>query len=422
MTIHATGSRGRAVVLGAGIVGTACALALLREGFAVTVIDRGAPGEACSLGNAGHLGTASVIAQSLPGILRKVPAMLFDRASPLAVRFSYLLQHRSWFLRFALAARRDRVEATAHALAGLLAGVEAAYAPLLTDSDAETLINRSGLLHVFETDAARNGTEWSYALRRALGIPVRDLAPDEVRAIEPALRCNVAGGILLPGVAVVRDPLELTRRLARQVEKHGGQFLQHKITGLVLSHARAQAVQTENAQIEGDVFVLALGAWSQPLARSLGVRVPLAAERGYHIMLDSSASSIRQPLLLVERRVAVTPMTTGLRLTSIAEFDDPDAPPNHQRAERLFAPARDALGLSKVPIVTRWMGPRPSTPDSLPVIGRAPRADNVLLAYGHGHLGLTLAAVTGELIADLAVRRPPRTALNAFSPLRFQEF
>ena len=231
----------QAVVLGAGIVGTACALALQREGFAVTVIDRGPPGEACSLGNAGHLGTASIIAQSLPGILRKVPAMLLDAESPLTVRFPYLLRHLRWFVRFALAARRDRTVATAHALAGLLAAVEAAYAPLLELSGAENLIDRSGLLHVFETDAARRASEWSYTLRRELGIPVRDLSPQEVRDIEPALRTDVAGGVLLPEVAVVRDPLEYTRRLARLVETNGGRFMRLEITQLVMDGSRAVA-------------------------------------------------------------------------------------------------------------------------------------------------------------------------------------
>ncbi len=410
---------GSALVLGAGIVGVTSALALQREGFAVTLLDRGAPGEACSLGNAGHLGTASVLPQAAPGIARAVPRLLRDPQGPLAVRWGYVARNLPWFVRFLRAGERGRAERTAEMMAVLLAEVGRSYAPLLRQAGADDLVAPTGLLHVFSTEAALRGARWGYDLRRKLGIAAQDLSADEARALEPCLAGPVAGGVLLPDVATVRDPLALTRRLVALFERRGGAVMRAPAKRLLVEDRKARGAVTEAGDlIRADLVVLSAGAWSQRFAAGLGVRVPVVAERGYHVMVQGSNAAVRQPLLLAERRVAVTPMRTGLRLTAMAEFADPDAPPNHDRAWRTIAGAEDILPGVTARVATRWVGSRPSTPDGRPLIGRAPRAGNVLLAYGHGHLGMTLAAVTGELIADLAAGRAPRLDLAPFAPDR----
>jgi glycine/D-amino acid oxidase-like deaminating enzyme len=164
--------------------------------------------------------------------------------------------------------------------------------------------------------------------------------------------------------------------------------------------------------------VLAAGAWSARLARPHGARVPVVAERGYHVMVSGANARVRQPLLLAEAHVMVVPMRGGLRLSTMAEFADADSPADHDRAARVLGGASVSLPGVMGRVESRWMGPRPSTPDSLPVIGRAPRAPNLLLAYGHGHLGLTWAGVTAEAVADLAAGRAPRTDLAACAPAR----
>ncbi len=421
MTAAPGAAAGSALVLGAGIVGVASALALQRDGFAVTLLDRGRPGEACSLGNAGHLGTASVLPQAAPGIARTVPRLLRDKQGPLAVRWGYVARNLPWFVSFLRAGERRTAERTAEKMAVLLAEVGRSYAPLLRDAGADDLVTPSGLLHVFGTEAGLRGARWGYELRRRLGIAVRDLDAEETRALEPCLAGPVAGGVLLPDVATVRDPLELTRRLVALFERRGGTVMQAPAQRLLVEHGRARGIATASGDlVQADLVVLSAGAWSQRFAAKLGVRVPVAAERGYHVMVQGSNAAVRQPLLLAERRVAVTPMRTGLRLTAMAEFADPDAAADHDRAWRTIAGAEDMLPGATARVASRWVGSRPSTPDGRPIIGRAPRAGNVLLAYGHGHLGMTLAAVTGEMVSDLATGRAPRLDLAPFAPDRRQ--
>lgn len=389
----------RAVVIGGGIVGAAIAHGLQSAGHATTLIERGRPGMGASFGNAGHIGTASLVPQAVPGIWRSVPRWLRDPASPLAVRPAAMLRHLPWFLRFLANSPQARMERNAAHLAALLAEVPEAWHALAADCAAEYLFDReSGLLHVFESRAALDRARWAYDLRTAHGVRLVELDGAEVRAREPCLAPHVEAGIWLPDVATVRDPLALTESVISRFVALGGTVLPATVGGLRRDGPRLRAAMTSAGEVDGEVFVLAAGAWSAPFAHLLGVRVPLAAERGYHVMARGGNAPVRQPLMLAERRVVVSPMAGGLRLTTLAEFDHPDAPADHDRAARAFAGAEGAIPGVTGGIETRWMGPRPSTPDGLPVIGRAPRAENVILAHGHGHLGLTMAALTGRMV------------------------
>jgi D-amino-acid dehydrogenase len=397
-----------ALVLGGGIVGAAVALALQRAGHATTLLERGEPGMGASFGNAGHIGTASVIPQAVPGIWRNVPRWLLDPTSPLAVRPATLARQLPWFLRFLANSRRPAMERNAAALAALLREVPDAWADTAAEAGAEALFDRgSGLLHVFEGAAALERARWAYDLREALGVRVQQLDAGATRALEPCLVGGVAAGVLLPDVWTVRDPLALTRAVVARFRAIGGEVRIGAATALRQERGRVRAVETGAGMLEPDLLVLCAGAWSAPFARRLGARVPLAAERGYHVAARGGNAPVRQPLMLAERRIVVSPVADGVRLTTMAEFAGPDDPPDHDRAAAAFARAEAVIPGVTEGIAARWMGPRPSTPDGLPVIGRAPRAENAILAYGHGHLGLTLATVTGRLVLDLLAGRSP---------------
>jgi glycine/D-amino acid oxidase-like deaminating enzyme len=412
-------SGGHALVLGAGVVGAAAALALRRDGWRVTLLDRGAPGEAASLGNAGNIGIGSVVPQATPAQVRAIPKLLREADGPLVARWPFVLRELPWFARFVANGRRSRMEANARALAALMERVPESWAALAAEAGAAELFARAGLLHVWRGEAAMRDAAWAYDLRRRLGVRVEDIDAGAARAREPALQGEVAGGRFLPDVPTVTDPLELTRRLVARFVALGGAMERAEAIEVVREGDRVRGIRTAGGDLlDAELMVLAAGAWSARLARPHGARVPVIAERGYHVMVSGANARVSQPLLLVEARVMASPMRGGLRLTTMAEFADPDAPPDHDRAARVLGAASASLPGVMGRVESRWMGPRPSTPDSLPVIGRAPRAANLLLAYGHGHLGLTWAGVTAEAVADLAAGRAPRTDLSACAPAR----
>ena len=408
-----------AVVIGAGIVGTCCALYLQREGLAVTLIDRDGPGEAASFGNAGALGLASVPPLGLPDTLVKAPKMMLDPMHPLVVRWGHLPKALPWFVHFIKSSRRARAEAIADVRADLLGRVNASYSPLLEDAGAQGLVQNSGLLMLFESERSRADVEYGLEMRRRRGVKIEELTGDEAREMEPALGPLIQRGVFFPQVSQIVNPLRLTQTLVQHFQARGGTLRRETVKGFDFGPNGPTGVVTDVGRHDGDIMVLAAGVWSKFLARELGLRVLLEAERGYHAMLPNPGVEVRVPLVSEERHVTFGPMEDGLRMTSMAEFAAIEAPPDYARAERIFAAARELIPGLDAGGATRWMGSRPSTPDSLPLIGPSPRFANVFFAFGHGHLGLTLAALTGRIIADLIQDRRPNIDLSPLGPDRF---
>ncbi len=409
----------RILVIGAGAVGTCCALYLQRAGFAVSLVDRDAPGAGCSAGNSGGFGYASCVPAAVPGLRRRAPAMLFDRESPVTVRWRDLTRTWPFLLRVLANARPDVAEASADARHALQRHLFDAYAPLLEAAGAGHLVEREGLLLVYETDEGLAAARYALEMRRRRGIAVEAMSGDEARELEPALSPTIRHAVMLPQVGHTTDPLLLVRTLAEHFVRGGGKLLRARVHGFEIAEDGPGAALSDAGRHEAEQFVIAAGAWSASLAAGLGVRVPLVAERGYHVELSGADVRFRRPINAPERHVVLTSMRGGLRVTGIAEFASPDALPDFRHARRILRHARalaPAIGDEEgVP----WMGPRPSLPDSLPIIDRAPRHPNVLLAFGHDQVGLALAAITGKLVAELAQRRRPSVDLAPYRADRF---
>lgn len=410
---------GHALVVGAGIVGTCCALYLQRTGMAVTLIDRDPPGEGCSSGNAGNLGNGSCVPASLPGTVSKVPAMLLDPMHPLSIRWRHLPAALPWFIRFARAGRPERVEAIADALHSLQSRLFDAYEPLVAEAAAADLIRRDGKLFVYESRAAFDGDSLGVELRRRRGIELEDLSGDDVRRMEPCFGPNVAFGRFQKGTGHTVDPLRLVRALADSFAANGGTVLRERVAGFDRAGGAVRGVVTDAGIRRAPIMVLAAGAWSGRLAAQLGYRVPLESEGGYHVMLPEPAVNLGISVLACERKVIFTPMADGLRITGIAEFAGLDAAADYRRADILVHHGRQLLPGLNVEGGIRWRGHRPSTPDSLPVIGPAPRHPNLIFAFGHGRLGLGLGAITGRLVAQMATGQP--TDVDP-TPFRYERF
>ena len=406
------------LVVGAGIVGVCCASYLQREGFRVTMIDRGAPGEGCSFGNAGGFGTGLVAPIATPGLFLRLPRMLLDPRQPLNIAPANLPRLLPWFLCFVKSARRRRAEAIARARASLASRVFDAYAPLLAAAGAESLVRREGALVVFESRASLAKATYGLDVARRHGVRVEELSGAEARDREPALGPVVACAVLFPDNGHTVNPLRLVTTLSQRFVADGGSLLRESVTGIALDGGMPSVV-TGVATHRADAVVLAAGAWSKPFAAGFGARVLVEAERGYHAMLPDPGVALRAPVTISDRNIVVTPMEHGIRVTGIAEFASIDAPPNYGLADMVARQARDFLPGLGTAGASRWMGPRPSTPDSLPVIGPAPGHPAVHFAFGHGHMGLAWAAITGRLIADMVAGRPPSLDCTPFRADRF---
>ena len=409
-------------VIGAGMVGVCCALYLQRAGLDVVLVDQREPGEEASFGNLACFGIASCVPPGMPGIIRKVPGMLMDPEAPLKLSWRHAPATLPWFLRYALNTRPERVEAIAAARQSLLDHVHATLDPLVSDAGAGHLMNKGGLIFTFESDEAFRGAQYAFDVRRRNGVELDVLTGDEARQYEPALSKTVKRAIRVPNLTHTFNPGALVKALAASFQRQGGRFLRAAVSGFETRDDRVAALRTSGGPVPTGGVVIAAGIWSRDLARMLGTRVPLTAERGYHAMYEGSAVRVNSAILSVDRYVSVTPMDYGIRVGGTAEFAPHDAPPNPANAAMIRKLGERLVpGLAEDPgeRVSEWVGSRPSFPDSKPMIGPAPGRANAWFAFGHDHLGLTMGSITGRLVSELVTGRPPTVDLTPFRPDRF---
>jgi D-amino-acid dehydrogenase len=407
------------VVVGAGIIGVCCALYLLREGHRVILVDRGAPGEGTSFGNGSIITEEAVIPVQTPGMARQVPGMLRDPMGPLALRWSYLPQIAPWLWHFIRASTPERVEEVSIALRSLLKGALAAYDPLLEAAGIRDMIRRSGWVSVYETEAGFRSYEQKLELQRRRGVKLEVLQPEELRQLEPTLAPIFHRGVFYPDVAHTVNNFRFVTELAGTFERLGGEIRRQTVVGFEQDEDRVRSVVTEAGTVACSGVVIAAGAWSKALTTVLGSRPLLDTERGYHLTLPHAGAELRLPVYSTERGIVCTPLEIGLRIAGTVELGGLEAAPNWRRAEVLYRSASRWFPDLDRREESRWMGYRPSMPDSVPVIGRSPHHRNAIFAFGHGHIGLSLGARTGVLVAALLAERDPGIDMTPYRPDRF---
>lgn len=390
------------VVVGAGIIGVACALQLARQGRRVVVLDPQAPGMGASYGNAGHLATEQVFPIADLSILKRLPAMLLDPMGPLRLDWTYLPRALPWFIRLLLNLRPVRYQRTVAGLRALNEGSLGAWQRLLQSIGQAPLLREDGSLLVYERAESRAALDAVQQRLRQQGVAVDFWSGDAVRKAAPQLSDAIQGGLFFPATGHFLDPYTVVGELVNAAKAEGVQFLQQRVLdGRV--EGSGVSLTTDQGVLTAQQVLIACGAHSAKLTAALtGKQVPLDTERGYHLMLPHEQQRLPFAVTSWERKFIMTPMTGGLRLAGTVEFAGLDRPANMQRAWQLH---RLSKGLFQHDLsdseATPWMGFRPSLPDSLPIIDRVCEG-KVLLAFGHQHLGLTQAAVTAERVGQLA--------------------
>ncbi|MBU6271099.1 MAG: FAD-binding oxidoreductase [Betaproteobacteria bacterium] len=414
----------RVAVIGAGIVGACCAFTLVREGHAVILIDPAEPGgpHAASHGNGAWFSPASVVPMSLPGLWRQLPGMLLSREGPVRLRPAALPGLAPWLLRFLRAgATPKRARAIAAALGPLLQGCADRHAQLAEAAGVPSLVVRRGLLYAYRDRAAFEREAFAWRLRREQGVVWHTAEGERLRALAPSLADGLRFGAHVPAGGHCTDPGAYVAALVAASERAGAQRLRGTALGLRLQDRRLRAVLTARGEVPCEVAVIAAGIAAGGLARQAGDRVPLAAERGYHAVFDAQGLPVPVPVMPADGRMANTPTRHGLRVAGQVEFAPAGAAPDWRRAELLARQARRLWPpLREAPLRSRWMGERPSTPDGLPVLGRASGCADVLHAFGHGHVGMAAAPASAQFLADLLAGRAPALDPEPYRAARFR--
>lgn len=404
-------------VVGAGVIGLAVAHRLRAAGHEVVVLDPDTPGSGASYGNAGTIADYAVQPVGTPEVLRNLPALLFDRNSPLSIRRAALPALAPWLLRFARQSLPGAARANAVALAGLLADAAPLWAELAAEIGGADLLQDRGCLYWYQTEAALRLAREDMAFRKSLGVRVEMLSADELRQIEPGLPVTEGGAAFFPNARFMTDPGRMVARLAEAAAARGVAFRQAPVTGLRRG-GRSVDLAGDGLSLRARRVVLAAGAHSRALARQAGDPVPLETERGYHLEWDMAQARLSRPVCPTARGFYLCPMDGRLRVAGTVELGGLTAPPSPHRIARLLEGARSVFPDLGAPSRS-WMGFRPSLPDSLPVIGPSVGGGAVIHAFGHGHIGLTLAPVTAELVLKVIAGQDGDPRLRAVRPGRF---
>jgi D-amino-acid dehydrogenase len=403
-------------VIGAGVIGSAIACALACEGRSVLLIDRAPPGEGgASFGNAGHIATELVEPLPSPSLLFGFWRELFAFGGVLDIPPRRLLKILPWATRFARSAFR-RSANTRH-LAPFVRPAVPALVEMLGEIGRADLIRQQGHYEMWlGGDAAQRARRQARAME-GLEVPTQPAPLGLVESARRAAKATAAAGLWYPNCAHVLDPLEVVRAFAGAATARGASFQQRDVRSLHASDAGVQ-ILTDAGPIRAGSAIVCAGVWSAPLLTPFGLRAPLEAARGYHVQMPGATPLVDAPLLYCDANILVTPMTGRVRATSFMEFAGADAPPDPRKPAWLRTKLGE-LGYTCDDATPSWVGPRPVLPDYLPAMGRVAVAPNVLYAFGHQHIGLTLAAVTARAMADLVAGRAPATDISAFDLKRW---
>ena len=408
----------RAIVIGGGVIGLSAAVRLLQRGLSVTVIDAATMPGAASWGNAGHIAIEQVEPLASWPVLRSAPRRLFARGGALALPLPQIRHWLPFACRMAAASSAERVANGRSALRSLLTIAMPAWRDLVEHIGAAELLRETGHLVVWESSATAAAGLAAWRSADIGTARFHECDADELRALAPLTKRSVAGAIRFENTGQIADLPKLSEALRNCLRAHQGELLNATARRVISESGGSTVVLDTGERLPADLVVIAAGVASRQLLEPFCQPVPLIAERGYHLQMTDHQWPEFPPVVFEDRSLIVTRFDSGLRAASFVEFSSPGAPPDPRKWQRLRTHV-EALGLPCGPPANQWMGARPTLPDYLPAIGRLPNAPNILYAFGHQHLGLTLAAVTADVVGQLATQSATTVDLSRFDIRRF---
>jgi len=407
------------VIVGGGIVGVSTALWLQRAGMKVTLVDRKGFAAGTSYGNAGVLAASAVVPVTVPGLLKKAPGMLLNPNEPLFLKWSYLPKLLPFLMRYLSYANAKDVHRIGKGLTEIMYDTVEQHMALAKGTPAEKFIKAGDYLHAYDSKYDFEKDSFSWEQRRKLGFEDHELDEAALADYDPELAGKFGYAVRCPNHGQITDPGEYVTALGNEFLKNGGELLIGTVTGIEVANGTARAIEMENGTLDADHIVITSGAWSGTLCEKLGSKIPLEAERGYHVEFVNANVNLRSNVMVSSKKFAMNSMDGRLRCAGIVEFGGLEAGPSKAPVELLKRNAHELFPDLKYDSTNEWLGHRPSTPDSLPAIGALKNVSNVWTGFGHQHLGLTGGPKTGRWLAQLITGEKPNVDMTPYDPDRF---
>jgi D-amino-acid dehydrogenase len=407
------------LVIGIGIIGVMSALYLQNAGKSVTFLERGEIARGASAGNAGILAFPEIIPIPAPGIIKKAPKWLIDPLGPLSVPPAYALKIAPWLWRFWKASSPDRFRHGLNVQIAMMALTAREMQAIADMPELSRFITNTGTLDLYDTRTSFDAAQKDWEEKERAGFDFSRIGREEIERLQPGLAPQFQNAVFTPGGLQVGDPYEFTKAIADLVMARGATLRQGEAVSVDTVGESTIVTLSSGEKIGADKVVIACGAWSKPLAASLGNMVPLETERGYNTTLPAGSFDLTRQLYFNDHAFVVTPLSSGIRVGGAVELGGLDLPANFRRSEALLKKAGQFLPGLKTEGGKQWMGFRPSMPDCLPVIGPSRNNRSVIYAFGHGHLGLTQSAATARLVTQLVKGEKTTISVDPFRPGRF---
>ena len=407
----------RIAIIGAGIQGVCAALFLQKKGFNVTLFDRDEPGNAASYGNAGHFSPYASLQLNRTDILSDVPAMLLGSRGPLALKWNYIHKMIPWFTRFIFNSSKTKMMHTAKYMHQILDLSLDAFDELFQEIDLDGLVVSKGIIYVWEKKGLKS-RELEINIRKELGVKQQLLTPHEIHDLEPNIKQIYHGGVLYPNARHARNPKKILIKLFDLFLNKGGFFKKENVEKINFSDDDKPIIKTDSGFLTFDKAVIACGAFSKRLTDQVNENIPLDTERGYHIHFKGYDHLLSRPVIFLNRGFGITPMEQGLRVVGTVEFGGLKNPATKKRILNLINNAKYLF-----PELTEhhdeWLGFRPTLPDFLPVMSQSKNYKNLFYSFGHHHLGWTLGAISGKIVAGMIAGENTNLNLSPYNSGRF---
>ncbi|MBX2870138.1 MAG: FAD-dependent oxidoreductase [Acidiferrobacterales bacterium] len=410
----------KVAVIGAGIVGVSTAIWLLRKGHDVTLIDREGPAAGTSYGNAGVLAACAVVPVTVPGLLAKAPGLLIRSQSPLFMRWRYLLKLMPWLGKYLRHCNPKDTKYIAHALTAILSDTLQQHLDLAADTPAAEFIKPTEYLFVYDDRSEYEAEAFTWEVRKECGYRWEELDRAQLIEREPCFADGSARfGVCLGDHGFITDPGRYVAALANEFVRLGGTLKIGGMKDIEQRDGRIHSIVLEDETVPCDVGVLTTGIWSEALAKKLGVKIPMEAERGYHIELYDASNLPRRPSMISSGKFVATPMEGRLRCAGIVEFGGLSRIRSKKPLALLRKQLAEAIPGLTYSRVEEWLGFRPAPADSIPLIGEFAILKNMYAGFGHHHVGLTGGPKTGKLLAEIISGESPDTDMVPYDPGRF---